>query len=448
MLIGLKMKAAHGPGAAIPFYKQAIEFDPKFAEVYAALGAAYSDLGEDSVSMENSRKAYELREYVSSQRERFHIEANYYDSATGEMERANQIYIEWIQAYPEDYRPYQNLGANYSDMGLYDKAVEEEKAVLQLQPNHVDAFTALMGDYLALDQLQKAKDVFEQAQKENLDHNDLGLYRYYAAFIENDRETMQKQLEWAIGRPGAEDALLSAESDTEAYHGRFDGARSLTNRATQSAKNADMAETAAGWKANAALREAEVGNKVQARSFAADALQMSRGTDVELQVALALARAGQSAQAEEIAAKLDAENPRNTMIQNYWLPTIRAATELQNNNANKAIELLELTAPYDLGNWYLGHLYPAYLRGEAYLKLGRGHEAAGEFQKITDHRGVAMNSVIGSLAQLQLARAAAISCDTASARRRYEAFLTLWKDAEPDLLVLRTARTEYKRLSD
>ncbi len=291
--------------------------------------------------MENSRKAYELRDHVSSQRERFHIEGEYYDSVTGEMEKANQTYMDWIQVYPDDYRPHQNLGANYSDMGQYDKAVEEEKTVLQLQPNNVNGFTGLMGDYLALDQLEKANDIFEQARKRKLDHNVLGLYRYYTAFLESDGGTMQKQLEWAMGRPGAEDALLSAESDTEAFYGRFDHARGLTKRAAQSAKNADMAETAAGWKANAAMREAEVGNKVQARAIAADALEMSRGRDVELQVALALARAGQLAQAEKIAAKLDAENPRSTMVQNYWLPTIRAAIELQNKNANKAIALLE-----------------------------------------------------------------------------------------------------------
>ena len=445
--MGLKMKGSQGSGAAVPFYKRAIELDPEFADAYAALGAAYIDLGEATLSMENSRKAYELRDHVSSQRERFHIEGDYYYSVTGEMEKANQTYLDWIQVYPDDHRPHQDLGGNYSDMGQYDKAIEEEKTVLQLQPNNVNAFTALMGDYLALDQAEKAKDVFEEARKRKLDNNFLGLYRYYTAFLEGDSETMQKQLEWAMGKPGAEDALLSAESDTEAFYGRLDRARSFTKRAAQSAKNADAPETAAGWKANAALYEAEVGNKVQARAIASDALEMSRGRDVELQIALALARAGQIAEAEKIASKLDAEYPRGTMVQNYWLPTIRAAIELQKNNANKAIELLEETIPYELGNGLQGHMYPAYLRGEAYLKLGRGHEAAGEFQKVLDHRGVVLNFVIGSLARLQLARAAGISGDTASARRRYEDFLRLWKGADANLPVLKAARTEYKSLN-
>ena len=444
---GLKLKAAQGSETAVPFYKQAIELDPEFAEAYAALAAAYSDLGEDTLWIENSRKAYELRDHVSSQRERFHIEGEYYDSVTGEKEKANQTYLDWIQVYPDDHRPHQNLGVNYCDMGQYDKSVEEEKTVLKLQPNNVNGFAVLMGDYLALDQLENANNILEQAQTQKLDHNVLGLYRYYTAFLQNDSVTMQKQLAWALGRPGAKDALLSAESDTEAFYGRFDRARSLTQRAAQSAKNADMVETAAGWKANEAMREAEVGNNVQARGIASNALELSRGRDVEVQVALALARTGQVAQAEKIVAKLDAEYPRSTMVQNYWLPTIRAAIELQNTNPNKAIELLDETTPYELGEALQGHMYPAYLRGEAYLKLGRGHEAAEEFQKVLDHRGVVVNFVIGALARLQLARAAALSGDTASARKNYEGFLELWKGADADLPVLITARAEHKRLN-
>lgn len=443
--LGLKMKAAQGSEAAVPLYKRAIELDPEFAEAYAALGAAYNDLGEDTPWKENSRKAYELRDRVST-RERFHIEGEYYDSVTGEAERANQTYLNWIQVYPDDYRPHQNLAINYCDMGHYDKAVEEENAVLRLQPNVVGAFAGLMGDYLALDQLEKANDVFDQARDRKLDHNFLGLYRYYTAFLAGDNAAMQKQVEWAMGRSGAEDALLSAESDTEAFHGRFDHARSLTKRAAQSAKNADMAETAAVWMANAAMREAEVGNKVQARSIAVEALEMTRGTDVELQSALALARAGQVTQAEEIAAKLDAEYPRGTMVQNYWLPIIRAAIELQSKNANKAIELLEEASPYELGDGLEGHMYPIYLRGEAYLMLGRGDQAAGEFQKILDHRGIVLNFVIGSLARLQLARAEAMKGDISFARKNYEGFLSSWKDADPNLPVLKAAQAEYKSL--
>jgi eukaryotic-like serine/threonine-protein kinase len=383
---------------------------------------------------------------VISQRERFHIEGDYYDSVTGEVGKANQTYIDWIQIYPDDNRPYQNLGANYFDMGQYEKAVEEDKTVLQLQPNNVNAFTALMGDYLALGQPEKANDIFEQARKRKLDHSYLGLYRYYTAFLQGDSETMQTQAKWAMGRPGAEDALLSARADTEAFHGQLEQAWNSTQRAVQSAKNADAPERAAGWMANAALYEAEVGNELKARAIAVETQEMILGRDVKAQVALALARVGQSGEAEKIAAKLDAEFPRSMMVQNYWLPTIRAAIELQKNNPNKAIELLEQTAPYELGLPYLGHMYPVYLRGEAYLKLGRGPEALGEFQKILNHRGVVLNFVIGSLVQLQLARAAVMSGDTATARKQYESFLELWNGADTDLSVLEAARAEYQRL--
>ncbi len=444
--MGLKMKASQGSEAAVPFYKRAIELDPEFADAYAALGAAYSDLGQTTLSMDNARKAYELRDHVSSQRERFHIEGDYYDSVTGEVGKANQTYIDWIQIYPDDNRPHQNLGANYLDMGQYEKAVEEDEMVLQLQPNNVNAFTALMGDYLALNQPQKANDVLEQAHERKLDHNYLGLYRYYTAFLQTDSETMRAELAWATGRPGAEDALLSAQADTEAFYGRLDQAWNFTQRAVQAAKNADARERAAGWMANAALYEAEVGNEVEARAIAAETQEMILGRDVEAQIALGFARAGQSAEAEKIVAKLDAGFPRSAIVQNYWLPTIRAAIELQKSNPNKAVELLEQTVPYDLGIPYTGHMYPAYLRGEAYLKLGRGREAAAEFQEVLDHRGVVLNFVIGSLARLQLARAAAMSGDTASARKQYEDFLGLWKGADTDLPVLKAARTEYQRL--
>ena len=444
--MGLKMKASQGSEAAVPFYKRAIELDPEFADAYAALVAAYSDLGQTTLSMESAQKAYELRDHVSSQRERFHIEGNYYHSVSGEIGKENQTCLDWIQVYPDDHRPYQNLGANYFDMGQYEKAAEEEKTVLQLKPDNVGAFTALMGDYLALGQPEKANDIFEQAHNRKLDHNYLGLYRYYTAFLQGDKDTMRSQLAWAMGRPGAEDPLLSAQSDTEAFYGRLDQAWSFTQRAVQSAKNADAPERAAGWMANAALYEAEVGNGVKARAVAAEAQGMIRSRDVEVQVALALARAGQSAEAEKIVAKLDAEFPRSTMLQNYWLPTIRAATELQKNNPNKAIELLEQTVPYELGLAYTGHMYPVYLRGEAYLKLGRGREAAAEFQKILDHRGVVLNFVIGSLARLQLTRATAMSGDTTTARRQYQDFLELWKGADPDLPVFKAAQADYQRL--
>ncbi len=443
---GLKMKAAQGSEAAVPFYKRAIELDPEFADAYAAMAAADRDRGQNTLAQQDAEKAYELRDRVSP-RERFHIEGDYYDSVNGEIERANQTYLDWIQVYPDDHRPHQNLAANYADMGQYEKAAAEEKTVLQLQPNLVGAFTSLMGDYVALDDLNSALRIYDEAHKRKLEHDYLGLYRYDVAFLQGDNATMRKLVEWSMGRPGAEDMLLSAQSDTEAFYGRFERARDFTQRAAQAARQADAPEAAAGWKANAALREAEVGNLIQARSICTDALAMSNGRDVEIQCALVLARAGQSAQADKIAAKLDAEFPRNTLLQNYWLPTIRAAIELQKNNAGRALELLEVTVPYELGNQSQGHLYPVYLRGDAYLKLGRGQEAAQEFRKVLEHRGVVINFVTGAVAELQLARAEALAGNAAAARKAYSDFLALWKDADAGLPMLKAAQAESKQLN-
>ena len=444
--MGLKMKAAQGASGAVQFFTRATELDPEFADAYAALGAAYSDLGQVTLAMQNTQKAYELREHVSSQRERFHIEGDYYSSVTGEMEKANRVYLEWIQMYPDDHRPHQNLAANYTDMGQYEKATAEEAIVLQLQPNIVGAYTNMVGAYNALDQPQKAKAAFDEAHARKLDHASLGLYRYYTAFRQDDQASMQKQVDWAQGKPGAEDSLLSAQSDTEAFRGHFDRARDLTQQAAQSARNAEAPERAAGWKANAALREAEVGNLIQARAIAAESMAMSAGRDVEVQVALALARAGQVGQSEKLAAKLDREFPRSTMIQNYWLPTIRAAIELQKKNARKALELLEVTAPYEWGNQLSGHAYPIYLRGDAYLQLGQSQQAAGEFQKLLDRPGVVLNFVTGALARLQLARAAVASGNLTAARKSYQDFLSLWKDADANLPILKAGQTEYAKL--
>jgi serine/threonine protein kinase/tetratricopeptide (TPR) repeat protein len=444
--LGLKMRTTQGAGAALPFFNRAVELDPEFGEAYAAMSAAYGELQQSTEAMQSAQKAYELRDGVRSERERFHIEGIYYDSVTGETEKANKTYLQWLERYPDDWRPRMNLGVNYSGLGQYEKAVEEQQAVMPLQPNNVEAFTSLMGSYNALDRPDKAKEIFEAARARNLDHYDLRLYRYYTAFREGDAKAMGEQVQWATGRPGAEDKMLSAASDTEAFHGRFERARSLTQQAAQSAKNVDTMEPAAMWKANAALREAEVGNTIQARAVATDALATSDDRDVVIQVALALARAGQPAAAEKLVAQLDHNFPRNTMVQNYALPVIRAAVELAKNNPNGAIQALEITAPYELGDEPYGHMYPNYLRGEAYLRLGKAQEAAREFQRIIDHPGVVLNFVTGALARLQLARALALSGDKAKARKVYEDFLALWKDADANLPVLKAAQAEYSGL--
>jgi tetratricopeptide (TPR) repeat protein len=261
---------------------------------------------------------------------------------------------------------------------------------------------------------------------------------------------MNRQVVWAADKPGAEDVLLSYQSDTEAFSGHLGRARDLARRAVESARRSDQKETAAGWQMNAALREAEVGNPERAREETAAALALASTRDVQILAALALARAGDSGRALKMADDLAKRFPLNTIIDSYWLPTIRAAIEIDGRNPAKAIGLLQAAVPYELGMppWpeYSGPLYPVYVRGQAFLLLHQGSEAAAEFQKFLDHRGIVVNCPLGALAHLGLARAYTLQGDTVKARAAFQDFFTLWKDADPDIPILRQAKAEFNNL--
>ena len=257
---------------------------------------------------------------------------------------------------------------------------------------------------------------------------------------------MEEQVAWGMGKPGVEDQLLSAQSNTEAYYGRLNAARDFSERAVESAKRAGASETAAGWKASAALREVEIGNIARGREGTAEALALSTGVNSSLTAALSLARAGEAEQAQSLIDRLNHEYPLDTMVQSYLLPICRAAIALQKNNPRKAIEALQVVTPYEMGTTSFGNLYPFYLRGLCFMKAGEGREAAAEFQKVLDHPGIVGNFIIGTLARLQLGRAQAMMGDKAAARKSYQDFLTLWKDADPDIPVYRQAKAEYARL--
>ena len=384
-----------------------------------------------------------------SERERFDFESRYYSYVTGEIEKADHSYSQWLQDYPGDYVPHGNLGVNYIVLGQYEKAVEEMRASLQIKPNSAAAYANLIGAYSSLNRLDDAKNSWDASQGRKLDGAPLRLARYALAFLQHDSTAMKDQLDWAAGKPGAEDMLLSAQSDTEAYAGRLSAANALSERAVDSAKHADAVETAAAWKANEALRDAEFGNFADARKAANDALTMSPGRDVELMVGLTLARAGDAAKAQSLADKLDREYPLDTMIQGYWLPTIRAAIALSKGDGKKAVELLQPASTYELGQptqFQVCTLYPIYVRGLAFMKEGQGQQAAVEFQKILDHAGLVVNFPLGSLARLQLARARVIGGDKASAKQAYDQFLSLWKDGDPTVPILKEAKSESAKL--
>jgi tetratricopeptide (TPR) repeat protein len=259
---------------------------------------------------------------------------------------------------------------------------------------------------------------------------------------------MEQQLAWGAGKPGDEDLLLSMQSDTEAYYGRITKARDFSRRATESAVRADAKETAAFWQVNAALREAELGNATLAKQGVAAALALAPGRDVKTVAALTLARIGEAPRAKALAEELEKDYPTNTLLKLYWLPTINASIEISKGNSSRAIVDLEPAAPYELGvgGAFVGSLYPAYVRGQAYLSAHNGPAAAAEFQKLLDHRGIVSNFVTGTLAHLQIGRAYAMQGDTEKAKAAYKDFLTLWKDADPDIPILKEAKAEYSKM--
>ena len=326
--------------------------------------------------------------------------------------------------------------------------MEEFREALRLEPNNAGNYVNLGIAYTALNRLDEAEAVYKQAEERKLESESLLQSRYWLAFLKGDAAQMAQLVSAAMGKPGAEDLLLATQADTEGWYGKLKNAHELTGRAMDSAQHNDAKESAAAYQAAAALREVESGNREQARAEANAALKLAPNRDVRAMAALALARAGDTAGAEKLAAELDKTFPLDTLVQRYWLPTIRAGVALERQDPNRAIELLKVASTIELGEptQFTIFLCPVYLRGEAYLMLHDGNRAAAEFQKFIDHRGLVMNFPWGALARLGLARAYAMQGDTAKARAAYQDFLTLWKDADPDIPILKKAKAEYAKL--
>jgi eukaryotic-like serine/threonine-protein kinase len=441
--LGRKVFFEKGNTPALPYLQRAVELDPNFAIAYRALAAMYGNLNQSDRMAENVRKAYELREKVS-ERERFYIESSYYWMGTGELEKAIPADELWRQSYPRDYALYVHLGAIYIRLGNLEKALEETRESVRLEPNSGINYTVVCLAYISLDRLDEAEAVLKQAEERKLESEGLPGARYRLAFLKGDTAQMAHTVSAAMGKPGTEDVLLDAQADTEAWHGRWKDARQLTRRAVSSAEQNDARETAAWYEARTALGEVESGMREEARSDADAAIKLASNRDVLERVALALALAGDTAAAEKLAAELDRKFPLDTLVQRYWLPAIGAAVALQHKNPKRAVELLRVSGPIELGDQ--GDLSPIYLRGEAYLMLRDGSAAAAEFQKFIDHRGRVGNFPWGALARLQLARACALSGDKTKAKIAYQDFLALWKDADPDIPILKQAKVEYAKL--
>ena len=445
--LGLKRYSAKGDIAALPFFQRAVDLDPNLAMAYALMSSVYWDLNEVGPAAENARKAYDLREKVS-ERERFWIEGNYYLTATRELEKAAQVYELWQQTYPRDPTPYRGLGLTAIALGNLEKALEEFREAMRLEPNDANNYICLGYAYTTLNRLDEAEAVYKQAEERKLEGEYLLLNHYFVAFLKGNAAQMAQLVSAAMGKPGAEDLLLATQADTEGWYGKLKNAHELTGRAMDSARHNDAKESAAAYQAAAALREVEAGNREQGRAEAKAPLKLAPNHDVRAIAALALARAGDTPGAEKLAAELDRTFPLNTLVQRYWLPTIRAGVALQRKDPNQAVELLKAASMIELGQPTMVTVYlcPVYMRGEAYLMLHDGKSAAAEFQKFIDHRGLVANFPWGALARLGLARAYAMQGDTAKARPAYQDYLTVWKDADPDVPILKEAKAEYAKL--
>jgi len=447
--------------AALPYHQRAIQLDPNFAMGYRAVGNDYNGLGEVERAAEQYTKAFALREH-GSELEKLVITADYYRNVTGELDKAAKTYREWIRSYPRDGAPYGYLGLVLAAQGRYEKGAEIIKENIRRAPNDSASYSNLAGYSLALQRFDEAQRIIHEAQTRKLDeypmHNDL----YALAFLGADSAAMMAQLQWFAGQPEVENCGLALASDTEAYAGHVGRAEKLNKRAVDSAVRADSKEGGAIYLGSAALQQAAYGNVTEARQSAAAALKLvptSQGVAVE--AALAFAMADDTARAASMAQDLGKRYPMDTQMQSLWLPAIRAQLALNKKNPASALTALQPSLPpIEFGSINfvnnISCLYPTYVRGEAYLAAGQGSAAAAEFQKILDHSGIVWNCWTGALAHLGVARANALEARTSqgtdadAARARalaaYKDFLTLWKDADPDIPILVAARSEYAKL--
>jgi DNA-binding winged helix-turn-helix (wHTH) protein/tetratricopeptide (TPR) repeat protein len=423
----------------IPLFQRAIDLDPNFAMAHAQLGVDYYNLGESAQAAAELRQAYALRERLS-EREKFYIAAHYDDMVTGNLEAASKEYEVWAQIYPRDGVPRGNLGIIYLLLGRYDDAlVMAQKDVALRTPSRPDP--NLAAAYLYVNRLNEARaTALEGIRNQDSPHYHSVLYSI--DFLQHDQAGMEQESAALTGKPGWEDVLLYKQAATAAFSGRFVEARALATRASESAQRASEKQAAADYEAQAAMNEALVDNMDRAKQRAQAALALSHGREVEGRSAIALGIAGDLAQATRLADDLNNSYPENTIVLVDFLPTIRAAIAIQGRNSSKALVELEAAAPYELSFT----LYPVYLRGQAYLYNKQGSAAIAEFQKILDHPGVVQNEPIGALAHLELGRAYALTGDQSKAKAAYQDFLKLWKDADPDIPVLKQAKAEYAKL--
>jgi len=447
----LKVHASTGAAAALPLFRRAIEIDPEFAVAHAWLGRIYADLDESDLAAESTTRAWQLRDRTSD-RERFYISVFYDTLVTGNLDRMRQTCEAWAQTYPRDAAPHLLLsGYGNKAKGQYQKAAAEAGKAVELDPDFAMGYYNIAANYSYLDRLEDAQAALRRAAERGLEIDEFVMMAYAIAFLKGDQAGMEREAARARARSGSETWISAREAFAAAYAGHLQQARSMSHRAVEQALYAAQRERAGLWEAGAAVREAFFGNASEARKRAMAALELSKDREVEYGAAFALALS-RDFHAQALADDLERRSPEDTAIRFSYSPTLHARLALNHGDASSALELLQAAVPYELGaqrvsiHALFGSLYPVYVRGLAYLAAHRGAEAAAEFQKVLDHRGIVVSDPVGAVARLQLGRALAFSGDKTNAGRAYQDFLTLWKDADPDIPILKQAKAEYAKL--
>ena len=448
----LKVLGSSGDSAAQPLFERAIEIDPKFAMAHAHLGVSYNSTGQSALAAESTRKAYALREHTSDA-ERFFILNSYDMNVTGNLEKAEQTCTLWAQTYPRDFHPPSFLaGVIYPVFGNYEGALQASRKTVEIDPDFAIGYNLLALSYQALGRYSEAEDALRQATDRKLNMPDFLIDRYQLAFLQGDRAGMEAELSKVRADPATEDLASHLDASGLGYSGQLQEAREKSQEAFDLAQKSGQSERAALFRTTALIREALYGNSLVATSNASAVLALSKDREVQYGVAVALAYSGDLSRAQTLAGDLEKRFPEDTAVHFNYLPAVRASVALHQGDPGKALEILQTATPYELGSppssffGFFGALYPVYVRGEAYLAAKQGARAAAEFQKILDHRAIVITEPIGPLAQLQIARAFALSGDASKAKAAYQDFFTLWKEADPDIPVLQQARAEYARL--
>jgi eukaryotic-like serine/threonine-protein kinase len=449
---GVKTFFSSGAAAALPLFRHAVEIDPEFAMAHAFLGRAYADLDESDLAAQSVRRAWQLRERASDP-EKFFVTSLYHTLVTGNVEEAQQICEAWEQTYPRDESAHAALAGRISKArGEYERALAEGRKAIELDGDFAIEYYTVAVNNAYLGRFREADDALRLAAARGLEIDEFVMLAYELAFLRGDQAGMEREAARARARSRGDTWISSREASALAYSGRLEKARDISSRAIAHAEATAQRERAGLWEAGAAVREAFFGNALGARQRAAAALKLSKDREVEYGAAFSFALSGDSARAQELANDLERRFPEDSSVRFSYLPVLRARLALNGGDASNALALLQAAIPYELGvqsssiDGLFGALYPIYMRGEAYLAAGQGAKAAAEFQRILDHRGIVSIDPVGALARLQLGRAWTLAGDQSKAKSAYEDFLTLWKDADPDIPALKKAKAEYAKL--